>query len=738
MAKEGTYPVTDAVEKVAILGGGPAALAAAFELSHPDQNGRYEVTLYQVGWRLGGKCASGRKMDAGCRIQEHGPHLFFGFYDNAFAVLRACYEELRRGRGEGFKTIEDALEARSGFYVMEEINGEWKPWHLSFPVMPGTPGTQHYPSEWQIIYRVLVWLKDLVELSAEKWLEAHLGFGAAPATANIAAGTSEASHTRSARIAADTDVARHAATQAAEIAARVPHQEHKHNKRHYSEIVEQVDRLRSWFRNLLHDEHYIVDELRRLFILVDLGAAIVIGALEDGLIFPTQEELDQVNLMDLREWLVAHGAHQWVADSALVRGQYDTVFAYPDGDVSKPGNIEAGTAVRAQLSMAGYRGPIVWKMRAGTGDVVATPVYEVLRKRGVRIEFFHRVDALEPTADGSAVARIRIGRQVRLKSDTYEPLVQCGELACWPSEPLYDQIVEGDKLKAEGVNLESYWTDWKDTGGELVLEQGRDFDHVVLGISVEAVKAICAPLSGHHKAWDEMLVNSWTVQTQCVQLWSSLSLRAMGWPDAAENDEGDDSRANPVVTGYDVTALDTWLDASEVLPQECWPDGTVKQMSMLCGPMPTALAVPPKGMKDFPRQSFEMTLSLGARFLETHAASFWPHLGSGDAFNWNAFVAPDDVTGPARLREQYIRANVDPSDRYVMTPVNTSKYRLKTHETGFDNLLIVGDWINNGMNLGSFEAAISSGRQASQALSGLPKMIFRFPRDRSSPPPTTL
>jgi len=46
--------------RVAVIGGGCAAVAAAFELTRPEHRGRYQVTLYQLGWRLGGKGASGR------------------------------------------------------------------------------------------------------------------------------------------------------------------------------------------------------------------------------------------------------------------------------------------------------------------------------------------------------------------------------------------------------------------------------------------------------------------------------------------------------------------------------------------------------------------------------------------------------------------------------------------------------------------------------------------------------
>src|SRR5512134_1206378 len=78
--------------EVAVIGGGCAALTAAFELTRPQLAGAFHVTVYQLGWRLGGKGASGRG-PAG-RIEEHGLHVWLGWYENAFRLLRECYGEL--------------------------------------------------------------------------------------------------------------------------------------------------------------------------------------------------------------------------------------------------------------------------------------------------------------------------------------------------------------------------------------------------------------------------------------------------------------------------------------------------------------------------------------------------------------------------------------------------------------------------------------------------------------------
>ena len=82
-----------ALPRVVILGGGVAGMTAAMELSRPGWQQRYEsITLYQLGWRLGGKGASGR--GAHERIEEHGLHIWLGFYDNAFRLLREGVDAL--------------------------------------------------------------------------------------------------------------------------------------------------------------------------------------------------------------------------------------------------------------------------------------------------------------------------------------------------------------------------------------------------------------------------------------------------------------------------------------------------------------------------------------------------------------------------------------------------------------------------------------------------------------------
>ena len=76
-------------DNIVVVGGGLAGLAAAFELTKPGLCPGKNVVVYQMGWRLGGKCASGRD-DEG-RIIEHGLHIWFGYYENAFCLLQEVH-----------------------------------------------------------------------------------------------------------------------------------------------------------------------------------------------------------------------------------------------------------------------------------------------------------------------------------------------------------------------------------------------------------------------------------------------------------------------------------------------------------------------------------------------------------------------------------------------------------------------------------------------------------------------
>src|SRR5688572_26614463 len=149
-----------AQKKIAILGGGMGGLSVAFELTRrPDLRRDHDVTVYQQGFLLGGKGASVRNLEEHARIEEHGLHIWLGFYENAFALIRACYEELGRPPEKPLATWRDAFLPHDFLVVMEQARGRWIPWHFDFPRNGAAPGDgAEPPGAGDYAVRILQWL----------------------------------------------------------------------------------------------------------------------------------------------------------------------------------------------------------------------------------------------------------------------------------------------------------------------------------------------------------------------------------------------------------------------------------------------------------------------------------------------------------------------------------------------------------------------------------------------------
>jgi uncharacterized protein with NAD-binding domain and iron-sulfur cluster len=136
--------------RIAILGGGVGSLAAAFDLTEVDPDGElYDITIYQVGWRLGGKGAVGWTCkdyptptfeDQQVQL-EHGLHVWAGFYDNAFDLLQRCYAAHDRP----YPSYLDAFTPMNRCWVMDDGTGAWERWELDVPPNRRIPGISRLP-----------------------------------------------------------------------------------------------------------------------------------------------------------------------------------------------------------------------------------------------------------------------------------------------------------------------------------------------------------------------------------------------------------------------------------------------------------------------------------------------------------------------------------------------------------------------------------------------------------------
>ncbi|MEO6793651.1 MAG: FAD-dependent oxidoreductase, partial [Mycobacterium sp.] len=446
---------------------------------------------------------------------------------------------------------------------------------------------------------------------------------------------------------------------------------------------------------------------RRSWLLLSLMTAVIRGVLADNLVTDPRG-LRAINDEDFNTWILRHGAHPDVTEFALVRGMYDLVFGYRDADPGRP-SFAAGLAVflTGQV-LFGYQGAIFWKMTAGMGDVVIAPLYQALRRRGVEFEFFNRVDALHLDQRRLAIDAITMGRQLHLADGLtrYEPLTTVHGLPVFPSAPLTAQLAEPDQVPHGGWHaLETYWSDRIDAESR-VLRRGVDFDHVVLAVSLGILPVVADELIEDRREWQQMTTQVRTVATQAFQIWLCPDEPTLGWPDPGVT-----------VSAY-LPPFETWASMPQTLWAEDWPvhdrPGTV---AYFCGtlnaPWPTVEVGP-----GYLRRHQQRVHRQIADHLAHHLHRFFPGAAGEGGFDWRLLVGADGETGSAALRTQHVSVNVDPSDRYVQSIPGTDRYRLRADESGYDNLVLAGDWTDSGMNAGCIEAAVMSGLQAANALLG--------------------
>mgnify|MGYP000340729160 FL=1 len=441
---------------------------------------------------------------------------------------------------------------------------------------------------------------------------------------------------------------------------------------------------------------------RRTWILISLLTATARGIIVDNLMTDPRG-FRAIQDEDFSEWALRHGAHRDTVDFPLVRAMYDMVFGWDKADPDKPA-FGAGLGVLfTGVMLFRYKGAIFWKMTAGMGDVVIAPLYQALRRRGVTFEFFHRVDALHLDDQHTAIESITIGRQVRLTPGRthYEPLTTIGGLAVFPDRPLADQIEHRPGLEG----LESHFGS-RDDVEQRVLHRGVDFDQVVLAVSLGMLPIVAGELIDDRTEWHEMVTHLHTVATQAFQLWLRPDHETLGlrWPGAT-------------ISGY-VTPYDTWASMPQTLWAEQWPAAdTPGTVAYFCGPLHTdwpTVGDPAEFVSECRSRATGEILD----YLNDHVRLFFPGAVTDEGFAWHLLTGVDGQRGAAALATQHVSVNIDPSDRYVQSVPGTDRYRLRPDESGYDNLVLAGDWTDSGMNAGCIESSVLSGLEAANAILG--------------------
>lgn len=708
-------------ERIVVLGGGIAAMTAVFELTEqPNWQDKYDITVYQMGWRLGGKGASGRGEDG--RIIEHGLHLWFGFYENAFNVMGRAYQafqDMGLYPDSPIRSIDKAFAPQEFFEYDEHIDGAWMPWDMPFKVTPN-----EYPGDGDHMRTIIQAILKVIE----KMQEAVSNYLGGTSVDNVTA--EEAVASPDSGLAALISHGEYLLQRAHEIAMQLHLADQADNVPHLARTDETTEAhgflqglLESffhWFESEI-EKLPITTELRRLILLIQMGYYNIKGVLEDDVLF-SPEGFDSINDEEYTAWLARHGAPQDLLTSALLSGVYDMAFTYRDGiPAFENRSVAAGTAVYGMLRMfLTYQGAVFFKMNAGMGDIVFAPLYAVLSQRGVKFNFFSRVTNIGVSGDKTSVQTIDMALQATPK-DTYDPLIFVKNLPAWPNDPLYDQLKEGAQMQAmqkEGINvdLESFYCAWPDVG-QLTLTAGQDFDKVILGISIGAFPYVCPELIANSSAWQDMIANVPTVWTRQYELWMTKTAAELGT-----------TSDNPLAMSY-AEPGDVWTNMSHLLPVEDWQGSSVPQSIYYVGSvMPTPTTQPPPDQHDFPTEAKQMALKPMETYLQNSAALIWPKGTQADnpnALDWSVLYAKGDAKDEARLLQQDIRANINPTERQPIAKEKSWRFKLKPSDSKYGRLYLAGDWTYVGvLSFGCVEGAVLSGRLCSQAICGYPTSVF--------------
>ena len=735
-------------ERIAILGAGPSALVSAMRLTETKAlRDKYDITIYQQGWRVGGKCATGRDLDKHMRLYEHGIHGFLGCYFNALTVMQDAFKELGRKKNHPLPSFEKAFYGMSGVIRYEMVDGEIKKWPIQVPTNDDHREALSL-AEVKRLARMDTYSLNMIKLGLGFILQAYVktyrnpitqkfiaeNFGPPPSDGKHPMKTDPANGAFDLRLEDGKEEIN--AVLARALGEILPLYGPLSKARTVNPAkledcmkaaAKEFNALSALFANIVKAKGGASeaerDRIRRAGLALNFVAAILTGVVKDDLLY---EPFSTIDDQEHWKWLKKHGASAETINSPLTSSTPNITYQYPMGDSIRLPTMAAGAYLHWTMMTFTYMGEFIQLFEAGSGETLIAPIYEVLVKRGVKFAFFHTVTDIRCDKKAKSITEFDVDVQATVKKGAlkYDPYVDVKGLDCWPDRPLYDQLKEGEALKASGADLESFWCDWAPVEKK-TLKCGEDFDQVLIGISVGGVKHLTKSLKKSAR-WKAMLDNAVTVSTQAMQIWLNKTPWDLGWNGYSNTYD------DYLLSANFMTQPNGQGDFTKYIAYEDWPEEhEPKSLLLLCGTIPFYHEIDGTEGADFPRRITEQVKHQSIQFLQSNGGSMLPgatvakQKGYGDPFSFDFDLLhpldpKDRKQGAERFDDQYWRVNVNPSDNYVSTPPKSTKHRLYANDTGFKNLSIAGDWTSNGLNVGSMEGSVRSGLLAAEAILGIP------------------
>jgi len=722
--------------RVAIVGGGPAGLSAAYHLIQLDTNQDLDITVYQLGWRLGGKGATGRDAANHHRIEEHGIHGFCKFYFNTWKMVKGVYDAVGGGNEPCLpvQTLEEAFLPSSTVYSIEAGGSCLKGQIGGMPNSPGVPWEGEPDlSKTAIVLGLFQQMlrrgragdpQELGNTDLYTWDAPPMMVRTADELQSIVKQTFREALKNRPDPKAEPEVLR----------------------RWMGQSLARLDTARERFELLRTqlDEPETGDYVVRALSSLDLAWSIAKGVILGKLWHP-DFDLDDLDPFDYRDWLRDHGASDQTLASAGVLSVANVLFAYPDGDSTRTPELSTASWLNWMLRSVLGDGEYFYYMAVGTGETVILPLYKALKQKGVKFEFFHKLVGVESTGAAGArtLHKLIFERQTTIQGGgEYDPLVQMpstlgdgAQWCAWPNQPNWDQLVDGNASKNAGVDFEEW------AGGVQPLNASQrelthgasseGFDYVVWALPSSMIPHVGDV--GMQEEWKETVERLPTTATQAIQLWLTKDTNDLGWPRG-----GLASPTERYAGASFPNPLNGLVAFDDLIRFESWPANGPKGLIYLCSQLHDWPGAQTRS-EDRTRvvQAAGASLRLMGNFL-TGARPELVEQSDPQAIDFDYLYDPDPAhRGEQRLAFQYVRANTRPTEAYIRAPADGVLGRRDAWSCGYANVAVAGDWMYNGFNLGSFESAVTGGKLAAFALMDgftldqIPGFGFLHPRART-------
>jgi len=374
-----------------------------------------------------------------------------------------------------------------------------------------------------------------------------------------------------------------------------------------------------------------------------------------------------------------------------------------------------------------YRGSLFWRMRSGMGETVFSPMYRVLKARGVEFHFLQQLDEVRfehlDKKGQASITQLRFmlhGTQELRDALDADPLDHHG---CWLHTINQHRQYRPANNKAPTAKPQQHVLRRLRIG-----DHGPGFHAVVMAMGIvdftHAMGEVFfkAPTMQH---WQKMREYVKTNATQAAQAWLSKDLSQLGW-----------RRGSVLISAFE-EPFETWADMTHTLPSErrwrkaqrrAGKQDAARSVVYFCGLLSEETIAKHKGsnpaattakLQDHVRANLR-------EMLASRMKPFWPDaLTEPPGSALPLLVLENGSVGGGddkALKEQHVQANWSGSDRFTLAVPGSLDYRISPLDYSVVNMTIAGDWTECGFNESCVESAVMSGLVAAHAISGQPDL----------------